>query len=84
VLPGGAALLKSGIVALATVPQDNLQRLLLRRSGLEFVLIGFAHRLLFHISLSRPTAADPESLGLLAKALTRLTAWGKTQRLAAG
>jgi len=83
-LPGGDARRKSGIVAIATVPQDNLPRPLLLRSGREVVRIGFAHRLQFQVSLFRPADANPELLGLLAKALTRRTAWGKTQRLAAG
>src|SRR5262249_60457448 len=83
-LPGGDARRKGGIVAIATVPHDNLPRPLLLRSGREVVRIGFAHRLQFQVSLFRPADANPELLGLLAKALARLTPWGKTQRLAAG
>ncbi len=85
-LPGGDALLQGRGVEGAAAPQDNLQCPLLGRSGPELLFLGCTtHRLvLVHVLLFQSSSATTAIQGTSGSSPTRLTAWGESQRLAAG
>jgi hypothetical protein len=72
-LPGFTAFAHGGVVDVVAERQGTLKHPLLFRSGLQFVLVGLAYRLLFHTPLFCLIGAQTANMGALVAPQSRLS-----------